>query len=79
MKAAFFRRINGGELQFIAYAKTNNPKKEFKLLIGGEIGDPFLFQSYGNTPPPSLDESCVMGVGRNKEEAQLHIVSTVEE
>lgn len=74
MRAAFFRRGDGGELEFIAYAKTSKPVQEFKLLVSGDIGHPSVFKAYGNTTPPTLDSQCVLGMGRTKDEAANHIV-----
>lgn len=79
MRAAFFKKGSGDDLTFIAFAKSNNPEKEFRQLIAGNTGTDFLFKVYGRDAPPSLNEDCVLGMGRTKEEAKEHIVLTAND
>lgn len=80
MKAAFFYQNDEDlSLDFIAYAKTNNPRKEFKLLVRGESDDDYLFKAYGNKNPPELDQDSALGVGRNVAEAERNIILTGQE
>lgn len=78
MRAAFFHKKSDDTLQFIAYARTKNYRLEFSLLVQGDVSNPHIFNTYGTTPPPTLTSDSVLGVGRNHEEAQTHIVMTGE-
>ncbi len=74
MRAAFYKKDSvNGTLVFVAFAITEDPEREFTLLVSGEVDHEAIFSVWGHEAP-ALDITCVLGIGSDERDAATRII-----